>query len=119
MKKLSDFQGEEALDLLADLIEPASEIMADPKMRELIEGKNKGAIVKALIKNHKKQIIEILAIIDGVPVEEYKVNVFTIPLKLLDILNDKELVDFFTSQEQMEEQTASIGSLETITDPEE
>lgn len=111
MKKLSEVKNEDALDLLADIIEPAAEIMADKKVQELVKAKNKGAIIKALIKDHKKSIIEILATLDGVPVEEYEVNLFTLPMKLLEILNDKELVNFFTLQATMEEQTSSIEPL--------
>lgn len=106
--RLSEVKNEDALDMLADLIEPASEILADKKVQELIKTKNRGAIIKGLIKDHKKTIIEILAIIDGVPVEEYEVNVFTLPIKLLDLLNDKELVSFFTSQVTMEDVKSSI-----------
>lgn len=109
--KLSEVKGEAALDLLADIIEPAAEIMSDPKMKDLIQAKNRGAIIKVLIKDHKKSIIEILAAIDGVPVDEYEVNVFTLPVKILEILNDPDLMDFFTSQESMEEQISSIAPM--------
>ena len=101
--KISEIKGEDALDLLADIIEPASEIMADPEVKKLANAKNRGAIAKHLIKNHKKSIIEILATIDGVPVDEYDCNVFTLPIKIIEMLNDKELVSFFTSQVSMEE----------------
>lgn len=114
--KLSEIKGEAALDLLADIIEPATEIMTDPNMQKLIKAKNKGAIVKALIKDHKKSIIEILATIDGIPVDEYQVNVFTLPMKLLELLNDKELMSFFTSQELMEEESSSTAPAESIKD---
>ena len=39
MKKLSDYQGEEALELWADLIEPMSEILVDPEMKKVFESK--------------------------------------------------------------------------------
>lgn len=109
--KLSEVKGEAALDLLADIIEPATEIITDPHTRELVKAENKGAIVKFLIKDHKKSIIEILAAIDGVPVDQYEVNVFTLPVKLLELLNDKELMSFFISQESMEGVNSSIESL--------
>ena len=109
--KLSEVKGEAALDLLADIIEPATEIMSDPNIKEVAKAKNKGAAIKVLIKDHKKAIIEILAAIDGVPVEEYDVNVLTLPVKILEVLNDAELMDFFTSQEWMEEQTSSIAPM--------
>ena len=112
--KLSEIKGEAALDLLADIIEPATEIMADPNIQKIIKAKDKGKVIKALIKSHKKSIIEILAIIDGVPVDQYDVNVFTLPVKLLELLNDKELMSFFTSQELMEEQNSSTGPVGNI-----
>lgn len=107
--KLSEIKGEAALDLLADMIEPASKIFSDPAIQKLVKAKNKGAILKTLIKSHKTEIIQILATIDGVPVNEYDVNVFTLPLKILELLNDPELMSFFTSQESMEDLTSSIA----------
>lgn len=117
--KLSEIKGEAALDLLADIIEPATEIMTDPNMQKLIKAKNKGAIIKVLIKDHKKSIIEILAALDGVSAEEYQVNVLTLPIKLLELLNDKELMSFFTSQGLMEEEISSIAPVESIKDQNE
>ena len=41
-----------------------------------------------------------MAAMDGVPVEEYKCNVFTLPVKILELLNDPDLVQLFTYQGQ-------------------
>ena len=101
--KLSEYKNEEALDVLADIIEPSSKIMVDPKIKELTKKGDKMPIIKEIIKNHKSEIIEILATIDGVPVDEYECNVFTLPIKIIELLNDKDLVSFFTSQGLMEE----------------
>ena len=101
--KLSEYKNEEALDVLAEIIEPSSKIMVDPKIKELTKKGDKMPIIREIIKNHKKEIIEILAIIDGVPVEEYECNVFTLPMKIIELLNDKDLISFFTSQGLMEE----------------
>lgn len=100
--KLSEYKNEDALDLLADILEPISEIFADDEVKKLSLDKSttKMKIVQYLLKNHKKPIIQIMARIDSVPVEEYEANVFTLPKKLLEILNDKELADFFGSQGQ-------------------
>ena len=97
--KLSEYQGEEALDLLADLIEPAGEIMSDKEIGEVFK-KNRFKAIGMAIKNHKKAVMQIMAAMDGVPVDEYKFNVFTLPLKILEILNDPGLVQFFTCQGQ-------------------
>ena len=44
--------------------------------------------------------MQIMATIDGVPVDEYKCNVFTLPVKILELLNDPALVQLFTYQGQ-------------------
>ena len=97
--KLSEYQGEAALDLLADLIEPAGEIMSD-KVISVVFKKNRLKAIALAIKNHKKAVIQILATMDGVPVDEYKCNVLTLPVKILEILNDPALVQLFTYQGQ-------------------
>lgn len=112
--KLSEFKGEDALDLLADIIEPAAEILSDKEIAEIYRsGGKKTALVKVAIKNHKKEVIEILAAMDGVPAEEYSCNVLTLPMKLLEILNDKELIQFFTSAVQTGGATSSTSPTET------
>lgn len=111
--KLSEFTNEKALDLLADLIEPATKIMTDPRVKELYESKAKmPEVVKHVIKNHKESIIEILAILDGVPVEEYTCNIFTLPKKVIELFNDKELIDFFSSAELMGEENPCGAPME-------
>ena len=97
--KLSEYQGEAALDLLADLIEPAGEIMSDKESGEVFK-KNRFKAIGMAIKNHKNAVMQIMAAMDGVPVEEYKFNVFTLPLKILGILNDPDMIQFFTYQGQ-------------------
>ena len=98
--RLSDFQGEAALDLIADLIEPFGEIATDADFLKLYRGGERIQAASKVIKNHKKAIIKILALLDGVPVEEYKVNVFTLTAKLVELFNDLEAVDLFLSQGQ-------------------
>lgn len=100
MKKLSEIKDEEAIELLADLIEPISEIASDEKAKEeLIKAKEAGLspmeMVKPLMKTHKKSIIKILAILDGTPVEEYHCNAITLPLRLIEIMNDPEILSLF------------------------
>ena len=97
--KLSEYQGEAALDILADLIEPAGEIMSDKEIGEIFK-KNRFKAIGMAIKNHKKAVMHIMAIMDGVPVEEYKCNVFTLPAKILELLNDPEMIQLFQYQGQ-------------------
>lgn len=94
--KLSEFKNEDALDLIADLIEPATQIFADPEISSARN--NKARAVKIAIKNHKDSVIEILARLDNIPVEEYNKNVVQMTLDLLELLNDDELMEVFSSQ---------------------
>ena len=97
--KLSEYQGEAALELLADLIEPAGEIMSDKEIGEVFK-KNRFKAIGLAIKNHKKAVMQIMAVLDGVPVDEYKCNVFTLPAKILELLNDPDLIQLFQYQGQ-------------------
>ena len=109
--KLSEYQGEAALDLLADLIEPAGEIMSDKEIGEVFK-KNRFKAIGLAIKNHKKAVIQIMATMDGVPVDEYKCNVFSLPVKILEILNDPEMIQLFQYQGQTGDANSSGSASE-------
>lgn len=96
--RLSDVKGEKALDVIADIIEPISEIMADKDVTKLIRQKRRPAAISAAIKNHKKAVIAVLAALDGKSVDEYECNVLSLPKQILDIVNDPAVMELFTSQ---------------------
>ena len=104
--KLSDYKGEEALDVLADIIEPLANIITDEEIQALAKDDKTPilAMVKPAIKNHKKDLIEVLARLENVSVEEYKetMNLITLPKQVLELLNEPEVHDLFFSQEQSE-----------------
>jgi hypothetical protein len=116
--KLSDFKGEKAIDVLADLLEPAAEIMTDSVIVSTIRSGEKIKAVKLALKGHKQAVIKILAITEGVDPKQYEPNVFSLPAKLLEILNDPELIGLFRLQSQTEENNSS-GSVTENTEGEE
>ena len=109
--KLSEYQGEEALDILAELIEPVCEIMADKEIGEVFK-QNRFKAIGLAIKNHKKAVMQILATMDGVPVEEYKCNVFSLPVKILELLNDPDMIQLFQYQGQTGDANSSGSASE-------
>lgn len=137
--RLSDFKGEEALDVLADIIEPMTYILADEdiqKMKAEEQKRREEAIrnktpfrstplikyVTPAIKNHKPEIIQILARLNNQTPEEYTadLSLATLPLQVLEFINDPEIQKFFTSQSQSPtEQSASSGSVMENTEAEE
>ena len=111
--KLSEYQGEAALNILADMIEPAGEIMSDKEIGEVFK-ENRFKAIGLAIKNHKKAVMQILATMDGVPVEEYKCNVFSLPVKILELLNDPEMIQLFQYQGQTGDANSSGSASENI-----
>ena len=116
MKKLSEYRNEEALDLLADMIEPCVIVFGDPDFIKAARARDITGTIKYLLKNHQKSVIEILAILEGVPVSEYQCNLATLPVTLLQILNDSDLMSFFKSQGQELVQTSSGSATENTED---
>lgn len=103
--KISEYKNEDALDLLCDIAEPVALILADEQMQKAIKSGKATNIeaVKIAIKNHKSSVIEVLARLDGIDIKDANYTAPSIIAKLLDILNDKELTDFFMSQRLTED----------------
>lgn len=98
-KKMSDYKGKEALAFCADIMVPVGEIFANKEIAVLMrEGKRLKAI-SAAIKNHLEAVMEFLSVYYHKPVNELEMecNVFTLPTVILEILNDKLLLDFFSN----------------------
>ena len=84
MRKLSDFKGDEAIELWADLLEPVSEIIGDAKVQDALKsGATKMAIAQVILKSHAKEAEEILLRIDPTPL-----NGLTLVFRLVSILAD-------------------------------
>lgn len=96
---ISEIKGEAALDALADMLEPATEILADPAIREAYEKKDVDraqkiiGLVKLAIKNHKQAVIQLLAASEQEDPETYKekINLLTLPRKFMELLQDPAL----------------------------
>lgn len=112
--KFTDIKDEAAIEALADIIEPAGAIFTDQEVILAYQSGNKLKSISLAIKNHKKEVMTILAALDGVPVENYHVNIMTLPAKLLEILNDKEVMSLFTYAEPMmgEKPLGSAGTID-------
>ena len=101
---------EEKLDLLAELLEPVSVILTDDDIGQpMRENKPWIGIISLTLKKHKKELIQIMASVDNVPVEEYEVNLIQLPARLMAFLNRPEVQELFTGQGQ-KNGNASSGS---------
>lgn len=110
--KLSELKGEAALDVLAELIEPALEIMQDKELKAALEAKEAAKGIKIAIKNHKKAVIHIMAVVEGEDPDTYQPGVLDLPVKLLQLFNDPEIMGLFQLP-QGQETTFGSGSVTT------
>ena len=102
---------EENLDLFADLMEPVAEILTDPEVTEKVKGGGKPIqAVKAAIKGHHDAVITILALLEGVEVEDYTVPPpAALLVKIMNLVNDPMVQEVFTLQ-GLPDTAASGGS---------
>lgn len=104
---LSDYKNEDAIELLADIIEPASVIFQDKDLQFVSKQGNTFKLVRLAMKKHSKEIMEVLARVDGVNVEEYSITAPQILIKLTKLMSDKDMMSFFGLQES--EKNGSSG----------
>jgi len=119
MKKLSDYTGEDAIDLWLDLLDPLSVIVMDSEIKKIARsGKPKIIIAKMLLKAHRKEAIEIMQRIDPEPI-----NGLNIISRLVAILSEigenEEVKSFFGYAEQGKTESESSISLMENTEAEE
>ena len=117
MKRLSDYKGEEAIELWGDLLDPLTKILADKEIASTIKsGKPKILIAKTILVNHAKEATEILLRIDPSPIDG-----LNIVLRLVSIISEigesDELKTFFGFAEQANKE--SSGSVTENTEEEE
>lgn len=111
MKNLSDYQGDEAIELWADLLDPLAHILADNEIQKVIRsGKPKIVMAKEILKKHSKEAAEILNRIDPVPIDGLNIIVRLVSL-LTDIGQNDEIKSFFGYAEQVSKEEESSGSV--------
>ncbi len=99
--RLTDFKGEEAIDVLAEIMLPFSVIINDEEFQKRFKANiPRLEMASFVLKEHKKEILDMYE-----PLTKESRNEAT-PTKLiqliLDIVNDPELRSLFTSQGQTE-----------------
>lgn len=111
--KLREFENEQALDLLADIIEPIARIMADDKIEKMVKAKKPVLIIAShILKNNKRDVIEIVAMMNGADPATFKFNTVTLLKDVVEIMDDPDIISLFTSQGQMTEEGSSGSATE-------
>lgn len=110
MKKLSDYKGEEAIELWADLVDPLSALLGDQEIKDVVtKGRPKIEIAKTILKNHAKEAVEILTRIDPTPIDGLNLLLRLIML-IGEMAVSEEIKSFFGFAEQVGTDKESSGS---------
>ena len=112
--KISEIKGQAAIDALADLLDPMSIILTDKKVIEALRTQNRLKAMQVMLKSHPKEVVEMLAILEGEDPNTYEPSLAVLPLKLLQFFNDPEIKELFFSQEQTKDETSSSPVTENI-----
>ena len=95
---------EEMLDLLADILEPAARIIEDRSWARAWQAGSRAQALRLAIKNHKAEIVEILARVDGQEPAEYSIDPVAMFVRLANAFNRPDLEgmsdSLFTSRAQ-------------------
>lgn len=95
MKRLSDYKGDEAIELWADLLEPITRILSDKKVADTVKsGKAVFLIASEVLKTHKKDAVDILYRIDSTPIDGLNILLRLAEL-IKEISESEELKSFF------------------------
>lgn len=106
MRKLSQIKGEDAVDVMAALLSPASTITSDEKVKDMMrrEKTTMAEVAAYVAKKHRDAIIDILHIIDGTTRKEYlaKTTALSLLQDIMYVFDEPELQSLFTGQSQNE-----------------
>lgn len=125
--KLSDIKGADVFDVIADCIVPITNIAADEKAMALFkkqvvpEGTDVRAVaikrlaagVPPLMRDHKDDLVAILAAVNLTPVDEYakELTLGKLITDIADLIGDPMFADFFTSAEGATATTSVQGAV--------
>lgn len=99
MRKLSEIYGDEAVDVLAELLDPAFVIMNDKEFRAIFENHEPVVnVARYIVKNYRNEAMHLLTVLSGE--EEYNPSVIGLIKDVASLFEDEELIDFFDSQAQ-------------------
>lgn len=104
---------EKSLDIMADMLDPYFELMKDPEFTKLFMT-NVMEAIKYACKHHKKETIQIAAILSEKKEDEFVVNPFATPMVLLSAIGmySEAGQNLFISQVQNTEEASSGSAME-------
>lgn len=113
--RLSDVKGERTFEVIADIIDPIANIAEDGTVSVLFDGskpkdgqtrsqvfaKKLRKVLPALCRDHRDDVVAILAAIGGTTSEEYlsSCSLATLMQDVFELMTDEDFIGFLSSQE--------------------
>ena len=94
MRKLSEIKGEEALDVIAEILVPITAIANDDEVKEGFE-KNVAKCISIMLKKYKAEVMHILAVVDGKKDEDLDFDILELTGSLVELLNEPAVQSLF------------------------
>lgn len=116
--KISNLRGEDAIDKMADLIEPITAIASDKDFEKLYKSKPLVFAVQHCLKHHKKEIMEILAIMNCEDPDYFDPKFWEIPKMIFELLEDENVKSLFTSQQMKNSNDTSFVAIQNTKETE-
>lgn len=119
MKKLSEFRDDEAMDVFAEILDPMVSMMQNKRFVLALRGDkekdikpNRVDAIKIAITDNRTDVVKIMAVLNETPVEDFHYNLFTLPKMMVEMFNDKELMDFFGYRSEKDSKTPFGSAME-------
>lgn len=93
--KISEIKGEQAITVLAEIIDPITTILADTEVQAAKKDRVKA--IQIALRKYPKEIIHCLALIEGEDPATYQPSLMSIPKKLVEITEDEDVKSLFIS----------------------
>lgn len=109
MKRLSEFEGDAGFEMVANLIPYIGEIVQNEDNKKLANGGTAMDFVAALLHNSRHAVKGILALLNEVPIDEYKVTAASLLVDTIIMVNDPDLMVLFGLQRQTPTSSGSVS----------
>lgn len=119
--KLSEYRGDEAILIMADLLVPVSIVLGNKETKEFFQ-KNPPTLdcAQYLLKKFPHEVLQMIAIVNKVDIsvesnlENFKQSIGVVRLfqEVVSLLNDPDIQSLFISQRLSKEETSSISAME-------
>lgn len=112
MKRLQDFEGNEAIITAAKVLGVIIEILKDPRNAEMKGEENGVTLFTAFMQNSPEKMREIFAILSEKEPAEYTCNGTEAIFNMMVLANDPIIMSLFTAQSQKRDATSSGSASE-------